>query len=124
MILWFAVIASKYLFPLTESRILSPQHGRIEVGLYPSRAGPPDVEVAISACLKDEKHNNQQPNQQQRERGCLRMGKCNRESEAQPCHCPIRCVVKTGAPDGAAIDFAPIQMRKCTDFCCSELVNG
>src|SRR6266702_4102954 len=117
------VVARESSLPAIVAR-LTGEYWRVEIPLQPTRAGAPDIEVAITPRLHAEKHRNQQPDQHEWQGRSLRARKGRRQRDAHRNDCPIGRIVEPRSPDRRAIDFAAVEMSDGAHFGGIECVSG
>ena len=79
------------------------------------RADAPEIEVAVAPALDVEKHRDEQPDEDQRQRGSRLAAEGQRQRKPSGDHRPVGRRIETGAPDRAAIELAPVEMRYGAD---------
>src|SRR5881397_3783190 len=83
-----SVVAPEHHLP-TIVACFTGEYWRVEIHLHPSRAGAPDIEVAITSRLHAEKHGDEQAYEQEWQGRSLRSRKGRRQGDA---HCDDRPV--------------------------------
>ena len=118
-----AVIIGEYLGPMIIGLELFPaQHRGIEISLKPASSRPPNIEIAVAPRLENQEDNGKNACKEEWQRRGFSAREGYREGDAKNDHRPVCRIVKPRAPDGAAVNLSPIEMRKRTNGCRVERV--
>ena len=109
------VVVEDLVPAIVDANALAAQDRPEELQLHDMGAQAPEVEEAVAARLDRQEHRDQQAHQGQRQRRGRGAAEGHRECYAGGDHRPVGGGIEAGAPDGAAVDLAPVQVGERAD---------